>query len=105
MNTKHLHIGGLVAAGFDSAGAFMLTVSHSGRGIYSTSTWERLARDESLAYPEGGHAFGIGPLHGVRIPVTEVDYDTGILRFSSLDGSTSCEYESGILYIRAVDQP
>jgi hypothetical protein len=41
---KHLFIGGLVAADFDSTGAYLLTVSHSGRGVFSTDSWERVAR-------------------------------------------------------------
>jgi hypothetical protein len=97
--TKHLFIGGLVAAGFDPSGQYLLTVSHSGRGVFSTATWERVARDPGLAYPSGGFAYGIGPIDALSIPVTEIDYDTGLLRFSSPDGSNSFEYESGTLTI------
>ena len=96
---KHLFIGGLVAAGFDSAGEYLLTVSHSGRGVFSTATWERVARDTAHAYPEAGVAVGIGPLDGVSVPVREIDYDTGQLRFSSPDGKFSFEYEDGTLSI------
>src|SRR5882672_9129021 len=96
---KHLFIGGLVAAGFDSAGEYLLAVSYSGRGVFSTATWERVARDAALAYPEAGIAVGIGPLDGVSVPVTEIDYDTGHLRFTSPDGRLSLEYESGTLTI------
>ncbi len=96
---NHLFIGGLVAAGFDSAGEYLLTVSHSGRGVFSTATWERVARDTALAYPEAGVAIGIGPLDGVSVPVREIDYDTGQLRFSSPDGRLRFEYESGTLSI------
>ena len=101
--TKLLQIGGLVAAGFDSSGAYLLTVSHSGRGVYSTNSWERVARDTALAYPQEGLAVGIGPLEGSDVAVTEIDYNTGVLRFSSLDGSTSFEYDSGTLTITADD--
>ncbi len=97
--TKHLHIGGLVAAGFDPTGAFLLTVSHAGRGVFSTTTWERIARDSTLAYPTNGCAIGIGPIEGLSIPITEIDYYTGILRFSGPSGFTSFEYESGTLTV------
>ncbi|HEU0010116.1 MAG TPA: hypothetical protein VFT34_09910 [Verrucomicrobiae bacterium] len=96
---KHLFIGGLVAAGFDSTGAYLLIVSHSGRGVFSTDSWERVARDTQLAYPEAGSVRGIGPLDGVSVPVKEIDYDTGQLRFSSPDGKFSFEYEDGTLSI------
>lgn len=96
---KNLFIGGLVAAGFDSAGEYLLTVSHSGRGVFSTATWERVARDATLAYPEAGVAVGIGPLDGVSVPVREIDHGTGQLRFTSPDGRLSFEYESGTLTI------
>ena len=91
--TKHLFIGGLVAAGFDPSGEYLLTVSHSGRGVFSTATWECVARDTALAYPSEGRAIGIGPIAGLSIPVTEIDYATGALRFSSPDGSKSFEYD------------
>jgi len=97
--TKHLHIGGLVAAGFDPTGAFLLTVSHAGRGVFSTATWERVARDSTLAYPTEGRAVGIGPIEGHSIPVSEIDYETGELRFFSPDGLTSFEYDSGTLIV------
>ena len=99
---KHLFIGGLVAAGFDSTGAYLLTVSHSGRGVFSTGSWERVARDTQLAYPKTGVAHGIGPIEGVPVPVQEIDYDTGQLRFSSPDGRLSFEYEDGTLTITSV---
>ncbi|MEP6669952.1 MAG: hypothetical protein ABJF10_12410 [Chthoniobacter sp.] len=96
---KYLHIGGLVAAGFDPTGAYLLTVSHDGRGVFSTDTWERVARDSALAYPVNGCAVGIGPIDGLSIPITEIDYGTGGLRFSSPDGINSFEYDSGTLTV------
>jgi hypothetical protein len=69
----HLFIGGLVAMGFDATGRFLLTVSHSGRGVFAVGTWERVARDPELAYPDGGKAVGIGPIHGQVIEVMERD--------------------------------
>ena len=97
--TRHLFIGGLVAAGFDPTGAYLLTVSHSGRGVFAATSWGRVARDPHLAYPEGGHAIGIGPIDGVSIPVSEIDYKTGNLKFSSPDGKLSFEYAEGTLTI------
>ncbi len=99
---KHMFIGGLVAAGFDFTGAYLLTVSHSGRGVFSMGSWERVARDTQLAYPKNGVAHGIGPIEGVSVPVQEIDYDTGQLRFSSPDGRFNFEYEDGTLTITSV---
>ena len=96
---KHLFIGGLVAAGFDPTGTYLLTVSHSGRGVYSSSSWDRVARNSQLAYPESSLAIGIGPIDGVSIPVREIDYTTGRLSFSSPDGKLGFKYEQGTLTI------
>src|SRR5215467_2264320 len=96
---KHLFIGGLVAAGLDRTGVFLLAVSHSGRGVFSTTTWERVARDSEGAYPKDGYAIGIGPIQGERIPVTEMQHDTEELRFSSPDGRLSFQYNSGTLTV------
>ena len=90
----YLHIGGLVAAGFDASGAFLLTITHSGRGVFSTSTWERVVRDYELAYPEAGLGIGIGPIAGERIPVTQMDYLKGAMRFTSADGRITLDCES-----------
>jgi hypothetical protein len=76
-----------------------LTISHSGRGVFDTATWERVARDSRLAYPENGRASGIGPIQAVSIPVHEIDYNTEQLRFSSPDGKLSFMYEEGTLTI------
>jgi hypothetical protein len=65
----HLLVGGLVAMGFDPSGSFLLTVSHSGRGVFSASTWQRVARDPSVLYPANGFIQGIGPLAGKDIAV------------------------------------
>ena len=70
---KYLHIGGFVAMGFDATGKYLLTVSHSGRGVFSTDTWERVARDTALAYPVDGKAAGLGPMQEEIIEVVERD--------------------------------
>jgi hypothetical protein len=71
--TKYLFVGGLVAMGFDSTDRFLLTVSHSGRGVFATETWERVAYEPELAFPEAGKAVGIGPIQGQVINVLERD--------------------------------
>jgi hypothetical protein len=90
----YLPIGGLVAAGFDASGAYLLTITHSGRGVFSTSTWERVARDYALAYPEAGAGIGVGPIAGQSIPVTEMNYQTGTMHLTSPDGRIILDCES-----------
>ncbi len=97
-----LGIGGLVAAGLDPSGEYLLIISHSGRGVFSTATWVRVARDTQLAYPEDGVGRGIGPLYGLSIPVLELDYDTDRLQFFSPDGRLSFEYEEGTLIVTSL---
>lgn len=90
----YLPIGGLVAAGFDASGAYLLTVTHSGRGVLSTSTWQRVARDYTLAYPDSGSSVGIGPIAGQIIPVVEMDFQKGMMRLTSPDGRITLNCES-----------
>ena len=92
--STYLHIGGLVAAGFDPSGEYLLTITHSGSGVFSTRTWERVARNTELAYPEGGLGIGIGPIEGQSIPVTEMDSVTGNMRVVSGDGRIVLQCES-----------
>jgi hypothetical protein len=66
---RHLLVGGLCAMGLDESGQFLLTVSHSGRAVFSTRTWERVARDTAVVYPVAGCCDGIGPLSGRSIAV------------------------------------
>ncbi len=95
--TKHLFVRGLVAAGFDASGKFLLTVSHAGRGVFTVGTWERVARDTALAYPEDGYAIGIGPIEGQKIKVKE-GYE-GVLELTSPDGLFNLSYEEGTITI------
>jgi hypothetical protein len=83
---KHLFVGGLVAMGFDASGKFLLTVSHSGRGLFSTDSWQRVARDTQLAYPKDGKALGIGPTEGEAITVLERDERRDRIEIQSPDG-------------------
>ncbi len=94
-----LHVGGLVAVGFDPSGNYMLTVSHTGRGVFEVGTWGRVARDIGLAYPDTGYAMGIGPIEGVCIPITELKHETGKLSWDNPDGTLHFEYESGTISI------
>ncbi len=96
---RTLHVGGLVAAGFDVTGDYLLTVSHSGRGVFSTKTWDRLARDSTVVYPENGLSGGIGPLLGITIPVQEKDYETETLILGNASGSIALRYEDGVIEI------
>jgi hypothetical protein len=82
----HLLVGGLVAMGFDATGKYLLTVSHSGRGVFSVGTWERVARDPALAYPNDGKAVGIGPIGGQVIAVLERDERRERIELPSPDG-------------------
>jgi hypothetical protein len=84
---KHLFVGGLVAMGFDVTGKYLLTVTHSGRGAFSTETWERVARDTALAYPADGKAAGIGPIDGQMILVEERHERRDRIEMQSPDGS------------------
>lgn len=88
-----LYIGGLVALGFDVTGEYLLTVSHSGRGVFATSTWERLARDHELAYPDDGKAVGIGPIADQVIPVMALD-STGMISIPCPGGNATLHCES-----------
>jgi hypothetical protein len=83
---KYLLIGGLVAMGFDASGKFLLTVSHSGRGVFSADTWQRVARDPGLAYPENGKAIGIGPILGQTVSVQSRDEKQQRIEIKSPDG-------------------
>ncbi len=97
--TITLNIGGLVAAGFDLSGEYLLTVSHSGRGVFSTKTWKRIARDSTPTYPVSGQVLGIGPLSGIPIDVIEKDFKKEALNLMSPDGLVELSYESGTVTI------
>jgi hypothetical protein len=98
---KYIHVGGVIAMGFDPSGEYLLVISHTGRGVFSTKTWQRVARDEELAYPQGGRAIGIGPIEGMSIEITEKDYDTEQLQVTSPDGLISLDYDSGTITVSA----
>jgi hypothetical protein len=100
---KDITIGGLVAAGFDASGSYLLTITHSGRGVFSTLTWDRIARDHSVVYPENGTAIGIGPVIGQTIPITEMDYEKGVMYLKSPDGRISLKCESDSISVQVSD--
>jgi len=100
MCLTQLHVGGLVAVGVDPSGRYLLTISHSGRGVFDTSTWDRIARDTDLAYPVDGEAVGIGPLEGQTIPVKEIDYDTSTLT-DTVVGPFVVSYTEGDVIVKS----
>lgn len=100
---RYLHIGGVVAVGFDASGSYLLVITHSGRGVFSTRTWERVARDTDLAYPVGGVGVGIGPIDGESIPVTEMNYDRGEMRVVDPCGRFVLECESSGIAVLDAD--
>lgn len=102
MSVSYLDIGGVVALGFDPTGRHLLVVSHSGHGVFDTTSWQRVASDLTLAYPDEGVAEGIGPLAGQRIPITELDYSTGTLHVRSPHGDYELSYESGTVTIQPI---
>src|SRR5690348_14816697 len=83
---KHLFVGGLVAMGFDATGKYLLTVTHSGRGVFSTDSWERVARDTAITYPTDGTAIGIGPIANQVVRVEERDERRDRIEMRSPDG-------------------
>lgn len=90
----YLHIGGLFAAGFDVTGEYLLVISHNGRGVFSTRTWERVARDTTPAYPGEARGIGIGPISGQAIPLTETDFAIERFIVKSPDGRIQLDCES-----------
>jgi hypothetical protein len=101
MHFAHLLIGGFVAVGLDPTGRYLLTVSHSGRGVFDTTTWQRVARNGALAYPVHGRVEGIGPLAGQAIPVKEIDYATGTMT-DALVGPFLISYGEGDVVVKPV---
>jgi hypothetical protein len=83
---KYLIIGGVVAMGFDATGQFLLTVSHSGRGVFKVGSWERVTRDATIAYCNAGKCVGIGPIDGQLIDVSERDEKRDQIALHSPDG-------------------
>lgn len=92
-------IGGLVAVGFDASGAYLLIVTHSGRGVFSTNTWERVARDYEVIYPNDGKCLGIGPIDGEIISVAEMDFQKDAMSLESPDGRIALECESSVINV------
>ena len=104
MRKQFLHIGGVVALGFDPTGEFMLIITHSGRGVFRVGTWERLARDVALAYPANGFGIGIGPIADLRIPVISLDYARGELNARTPDLAFKIHYAEGTITIEPADR-
>ena len=104
MGTVYLHVGGLVAAGFDASGMYLLAISHNGRGVFDTRTWQRVARDDSKAYPLAGVGLGIGPIEGQRVTVSSVDFETGTLTIQHPVENVSISYEAGMITVTRSDK-
>jgi hypothetical protein len=67
-----LHVGGLIAVGFDDTGRYLLLCSLSGRGLYDSLAARLDARDRTQPYPidfQRLEAEGIGPCAGARIRI------------------------------------
>ena len=99
----YLHIGGVVAVGFDSKVAYLLVISHSGRGVFSTETWLRVSRSYDLAYPVDGIALGIGPIEGEQVSITEMNYETGVVTAISPDGRFALDCVSCGITVSRID--
>jgi hypothetical protein len=96
----YINIGGLIAMGFDATGKYLLTVSHSGQGVYSTDSWQKVGRSDSVVYPENGVSVGIAPIENERITVAEKNYETGELSITTPDNRFILHYHEGIIEIR-----
>lgn len=103
-STDHyLHIGGVVAVGFDASGDYLLVITHSGRGVFSTCTWERVARCTEPAYPVDGIGIGIGPIDGQAVAVTELDFESDFMRVSCSNRPIVLECESSGIEVSTGD--
>jgi len=99
----YLHVGGVVAMGFDPGGRFLLVVSHSGRGVFSLGSWERVARDATTVYPKDGFIDGIGPIANTRIAVEQRDQNKEQIRLRTPDGRFLLRGESDGIAIEAAE--
>lgn len=79
----------------------MLAVSHSGRGLFSTSDWGLVSRNADLSYPENGQAIGIGQVAGEAVRVIEIDHD-GVTVLKSPDGRFMLMCETHVIEVKPV---
>jgi hypothetical protein len=105
MHKKHLLIGGLIAAGFDPSGAFLLVVSHAGRGVYAVDGWKRVARDSEVVYPLDGRIAGIGPLDGHELEVVERNEHRPVAELQSPGGWFRLLLESDGVTVETHNKP
>ena len=70
-NKYTFHIGGVTDVGFDESGEYLQVSSHSGRGLFSLQTGEKISRDGDSTYNwhHKTSVDGIGPLQGSCIQV------------------------------------
>ena len=104
-NPQYLLVGGLVAMGFDPSGEFLLTVSHSGRGVFSAKSWQRVAREPTVIYPVDSAIEGIGPLAGVAVHVQQRDNIVERIAMRSPDGRFELLGESDGITLIPVELP
>lgn len=78
MEPAFLNIGGLVAIGFDQSGNYLLTVSHSGRGVFDRYPWNRVASTAMSRYASAPH----GPHAGIARRGLDAMSFARVIRFS-----------------------
>ncbi len=109
MTEHHIHIGGLTALGFDASEHYLLVISHSGRGVFASPTWARVARDpDNLDWNEAHFAAnlapGIGPLSDQLIEVHHFDFDEGHMSIWSKSNRFELDCESSGITIYQHEQ-
>lgn len=98
---QYLHVGGVIAMGFDSTGNFLLVVSHSGCGVYAVNTWEKVGRNFDSVSLEHGVVAAIPPIEDDLVPVKQINFETGELFLSSPNNDFSLCYREGTIEIRS----
>lgn len=101
MNTKYnLNVGGVIAMGIDQSSRYLITVSHSGRGIFELCNGKKLHRDSNITYPVNNKIEGIGLCENKIFEVVEKDYksDKPIVVVST-DKNFKAEYHEGCIEI------
>ena len=65
------HVGGTTCVGFSADGVHLMSVSHSGRGVFHIASGKRVARDNEDfgSWHRDVEVDGIGPLKGQVVPV------------------------------------
>ena len=100
-------VGGLTGIGFSEDESLILVMSHNGRGVFETTSGERVARDHKESSidnnwwnEEKSTVIGIGPLEGQQIPV--VGLWGGQLKTRSGNWEIRIEHGNGIDIVWAI---